>query len=68
MPDGQTVAHRRPVVHHVQAVGPQLQLVRELLDDLRQVVERVLELIHRRHRAVPEPGVVRCDQVELIRQ
>ena len=66
--DRQAVADRGAVVLHVEGVLRQPELLGELVDHLRQVVERVRELVVRRHRAVAVAGVVGRDDVVLVRQ
>ena len=68
MLDSQTVADRCAVVLHVDGVLRQPELLGELVDHLRQVVERVSELVVRRHRAVAVAGIVRRDHVILVGQ
>ena len=66
--DRQAVADRGAVVLDVDGVFGQAELLGELVDHLRQVVEGVGELVVRRHRAVAVAGVVRRDHVILVRQ
>lgn len=41
MPNCEAEAHRRAVVHHVEAIAVELQLIGECLDDVRQAIKRV---------------------------
>ena len=68
MLDGQAVAHGRAVVHNIEGVLLQPDLLRELLDHFGQMIEGVFELVHSRHRAVTVAGVIRSDQVKLVGQ
>ena len=65
---GEPVTDRGAVILHVQGVARQPDLFGELLDHVSQVVEGVGEPVPRRHRALAEPGVVRRDDVVLLRQ
>jgi hypothetical protein len=49
----------------VDGVAPQLLPFDEVLDDVGQVIERVLELGHRRRVAVAEARVVGRDEVKI---
>ena len=68
MLDRQAVADRGTVVLDVEGVLRQPELLGELVDHLRQVVEGVGELVARRHRAVAVARVVRRNDVVLVPQ
>ena len=64
MCDREPEPHRAAVVLHDQGVAAQAEDLGETADDSGQVVEGVGELGVAGRVAVPEPGIVRCNQAE----
>ena len=65
MCDCEPESHRTAVVLHDQGVAAQAEDLGETADDSGQVVEGVGKLGRAGRIAVPEPGIVRCNQAEL---
>ena len=63
---GEAEANGGAVVHEVEGVGIEAEGVGELFDDVGEVVEGVVEVGDVGHGAVPEAGVVGCDDVVAI--
>ena len=59
---------RRAVVHQIEAIPFQAQFLGEGFDDIREVVEGVIELADGRHRAVAVAGIVRGNDMVPVRQ
>jgi hypothetical protein len=64
MRDREPESQRAAVVLHDEGVLGQPENLGEMADDRGQVVEGVRELRVTGRIAVPEPGIVRCDQAE----
>src|SRR5215467_6334770 len=68
MLDGQAKSNRGTVVHEIDRVFFQADLVREFFDDVRQVIEGVFEFGHRGSRATPVAGIIWGDYMEFACQ
>ena len=66
MGDREPESHRAAVVLHEEGVAGQAENLGEPADDRGQVVEGVRELGMAGRIAVPEPWIVRRDQVERV--
>ena len=64
MRDREPESHPAAIVLHHEGVPGQPESLGEMADDRGQVVEGVRELRVAGCVAVPEPGIVRCDEVE----
>src|SRR5262249_45114494 len=60
----QPVPDRRSVVHHVERVFPDLQLIEQLVDEIRHVGEGVREVLTIRKAALAVARVIRGDQAK----
>ncbi len=58
------IADRAAVVLVVEPEGVEARLLEQALDDLRETVERVLEVLG--HVGVTEPGIVGREDVEAV--
>jgi hypothetical protein len=59
-PDGSTV------VLNEERTGSRVEMLENRCRELGEVVERVFELVDSRSVAVPEPGIIRRDDVKLL--
>ena len=66
MRDRQPKADRAAVIVHVERVAPDAERLRELVDDLGEVIERVGELLGRRRTAEAEARIVRRDDMVAV--
>ena len=64
----QAKAYGCAVVHQVEAVAIDAELIDERLDERGQVVEAIVEFIQRRLLAVAEARVIRGHYVVFVRQ
>ena len=65
MPGRQTKPDRSPVIHDIQTVGLEVQLLGERLDNLGNAIKGIVKLMNLRHRAVAKAGIIRRDDVVL---
>jgi len=68
MGERQTEPDRAAVVLQVETVSRDPLLLQESVDDLGEVIERVVKRARRRRVAPPEPGIIRRDEIEPVRQ
>jgi DNA-binding CsgD family transcriptional regulator len=66
VPGRDAESHWRTVVEHVEREAVEAEHLRPAIDDLREMVERVVEVTPRRHVRLAEPGQVWGDDMEPV--
>jgi hypothetical protein len=68
MLEGQSPAHRCPVIHHVHREARDADLIEEAVDELSEAIEGIGELRTVRHVALAVAGIVRSDHMIAVRE
>ena len=65
---GNAKADWRAIVHDIEAVTLDTELLDQVINYVREIIERVIELTHTWHRTVPVARVIRRDDVIFVRE